>query len=126
MTLDPVLRGRIAFTTLCVSLCLIAADRTVASGDPSLLFLLTPAIAVVATGHITSREAFLRSAISVATVVVAGMMVNIAAGQGIPDYQSFNILTTALTGLFALHLVTIVITSLVVQWLWPTSDHWTR
>ena len=126
MTLAPVVRGRIAFTALSGSLCLIAADRTLASGDPSLWFLLSPVVAVFATGHVKSREAFLRSALSVAAVVGSGIVANLTLGLGIPNYQSVNALMTALTGLFALHLVIVVATSFAVGRLWPSSDHWTR
>ena len=122
----PEVRGRIAFTALYAALCLIASERTIASGDPSPLFLLAPMIAVVATGQVNGHEAFLRAALSVAIVTLSGLAVNVAHGRGMPDYQSLSTLSTALTGLFALNLMVIVITSFLLRWAWPTSDHWTH
>lgn len=124
--LSPEARGRIAFAALLAALSLIAGDLTVANGDPSVLFFLAPALAVVATGQVVGREAFLRAGISVAVFVAAGLVVNIALGRGVPDYQNSRALLTALTGLFALNLAIIAGTSFFLRRVWPSSDHWTR
>lgn len=124
--MTPEVRGRIAFAALFASLCLIASDSTVTTGDPSPLFLLAPVIAVVATGHVAPREAFLRAGFAVAITAAAGLLINLVHGRGVPDYQSFNALFTALSGLLALNLVIIVATSFAVRRLWAASDHWTH
>ncbi len=124
--MTPEARGRIAFAALFASLCLIAADRTVTTGEPSPLFLLAPVITVIATGHVSAHEAFLRAGIAVALTAMAGLLVNLVHGRGVPDYQSFNALISALSGLLALNLMIIVATSFAVRRLWATSDHWTH
>ncbi len=124
--MTPELRGRIAFAALFGALSLIAADQTVASGDPSPLFLLAPVIAVIATGQVDAREAFLRAGIAVVLSAISGLLVNLAHERGVPDYQSFNALFTALSGLLALNLMIIVATSFALRRLWATSDHWTH
>ena len=124
--MSPEARGRIAFAALFGALCLIAADQTVESGDPSALFLLAPVIAVIATGHVSAHEAFLRAGFAVGLTAAAGLLVNLVHGRGVPDYQSFNALFAALSGLLALNLVIIVATSFAVRRLWAASDHWTH
>ena len=125
-SLTPEQRGRAAFAALSFSLYLIAADQTVVSGDPAVLFFLVPAMVVAATGQVKGKEAMVRAGLSVLAVVASSLIVNTAAGRGAPDFQSFQVLLSALGGLFAFNLVEIVLTSVLVHTLWTTSDHWTR
>lgn len=124
--LTPEARGRIAFAALLGALCLMASDRTVATGDPSPLFVLAPPVATLATGHVTAREAFVRAGIAVFLMFASGLLVNLSHGRGVPDYQGTSVLLSALTGLLALNLALIVGTSFILRRVWPASDHWTR
>ena len=123
----PEARARIAFTALLAAFALIASDRTIANGDPSVLFFFAPALAIVATGQVRGRETFLRAALSALVVAASGLVANLALGRkGLPNYQDSQALLTALSGLFAFYLATIAGTSFLLRKVWPSSDHWTR
>lgn len=124
--LSPEARSRFAFAALAFSLYLIAADRTVTSGDPAPLYFFAPALAVFGTGHIVSREAFVRAVFCVVLVLLTSLIANAAQGRGLPNYRELGIFVTALSGLFALNLVIIVTASALLKRTWPASDHWTR
>ena len=59
-------------------------------------------------------------------VVASSLVASFAVGRGAPEFQNFQILLSALGGLFAFNLVEIVLASVLVRTLWTTSDHWTR
>ncbi|MEM6386299.1 MAG: hypothetical protein AAF718_08700 [Pseudomonadota bacterium] len=124
--LSPLARSRVAFAALIVSLYLIAGDRTAATGDPGLLYLIAPSLAVFGVGHAATREAMMRAAISVAAIVGASLVASLAHGRGMPNYSNLSTFVTAVTGVFALNLVLLVLTSKIVERFWPKSDHWTR
>lgn len=124
--LTPIGRSRLAFTALLTALYLIAGDQTVTTGDPVLLYLYAPILAVVAVGHAPSKEALVRTTLSVASMVAASIVANVVHGRGVPDYQSLSSFFTAVTGLFALNLILIAATSRVLRSIWRSSDHWTR
>lgn len=122
----PDVRGRIAFAALLASLYLIAAERSLAAADISAIYLVAPAVAVIAVGHSLGREALFRAGISVAVLATTALIVRLAHGQAAPSIQNTTLLIYALSGIFALNLVIIVVTSLILRGLWPTSDNWTR
>ena len=121
----PLARGRTAFCALSAALFLVAAEQTLARGDPPALFFFAPVVAVVATGHVSAQEAFVRSGFSVALVVLASALANVARGRSITFWDDIGQLIFALGGLFAFYLFIIVVSSAVVKRIWPASDHWT-
>jgi len=124
--LSPLGRSRVAFTALIFALYMVAGDRTVATGDPGALYFFAPFIAVVGVGHAPAREAMVRAALSVAALVLSGLIASLAHGRGAPDYSNLSSLLTATTGLFALNLVVLFASSKLVERAWPESDHWTH
>ncbi len=123
---SPLARSRAAFCALAAALFLIATDRTLANQDLSPLYLFIPAIAVVATGQVQAREALVRAGFCVALVILTVVITNLAQGRDMPRVPDVGLLIYALSGIFALYLFVIVITSILIRQIWPASDHWTR
>ncbi|MEM9970170.1 MAG: hypothetical protein AAF762_03600 [Pseudomonadota bacterium] len=127
MTLrTPEARQRVAFAALLFALFLIGEQRAQASGGPTLLFFLAPAIAIIATGHVRFEEIALRTLIAVALFILAAQLVQVSMGRGMLLSTPVMRLLTATIGLGALYFVVIAMTSSAVRWLWPASDRWTK
>ncbi|MGR3511601.1 MAG: hypothetical protein ACU0GG_02470 [Paracoccaceae bacterium] len=124
--LTPLGRSRVAFTALICALYLVASDRIMVTGDPSLLFFLTPFIAVAGVGHAPAHEAMVRAAISVAALVTSAILASLAHGRNVPDYSDISAFVTGITGIFALNLVILFFSSKLIEKAWPESDHWTH
>lgn len=122
----PLARSRTAFVALSFALYLIVADRALNNQDPTLLFLSTPGIAVVATGPVVAREALLRAGLSSAALTLAGFIVAIVVSGRLPGIPDVSLFFSALTGILVLNLIIIVATSAILRRVWPASDHWTR
>ena len=122
----PELRERLAFGALSASIYAVAADRSLAVGDLSALYLVAPVLAVVAVGQSSGSEAFIRAGISLLALGAPILLVSALRGHDTPNVFSPTLLLSVGSGVFALNLALIALASAILKRLWPQSDHWTR